>query len=252
MKISQRIRRPAGWEDEDIGRIHAANTDILLVRRPVPGEYGDLVARGRVGEVRFQTTARGAPAKIDRGLDHLELTAPGRQRARLADDIMGLVCGMLAGFDWPRVEVRLDLADVQACPKFHCDNVLVRLVTTYVGPGTEYIETRRSDVIHRAAPGTLVFLKGHRHPTHRESILHRSPALPRGSRRLSVAIDRADWLTAILVGLVLVATGCSRTGGKLHGGAGSEYATEAEGIARELATFRAFLVPAVKPAPGPD
>jgi len=352
MKISQRIRRPAGWVDEDIRRIHAAHTDILVIRRPVPVECAELVARGQVGEVRFQTAARGAAAKIDRGLDRLELTAPGRQRARLADDILGLVCGVLAGFDWPRVEVRLDLADVQACPKFHCDNVLVRMVTTYVGPGTEYIETRRPDVIHRAAPGSLVFLKGHRHPTHRGSILHRSPTLPRGSRRLSVAIDRADWLTAILVALVLVATGCSRPAGtsgghpeaghahdhhahdhhehahdhaddhahaaenlpaavaevvrldekirqafavndtaaadgpvheighlleqlpelaaaygqgidvaavtksagllfaaysrideKLHGGAGSDYDTEAPGIARELATFRAFLVP---------
>ena len=126
----------------------------------------------------------------------LGVEGPGGPRARLADDILGLICGMLAGFDWPRVEVRFDLADVQACPKFHSDNVLVRLVTTYVGPGTEYIETRRPDVVHRAAPGSLVFLKGHRHPTHQDTILHRSPAIARGSRRLSVAIDRADWLTA--------------------------------------------------------
>ena len=196
VKISQRMRRPAGWDDEEIGRIHAADTDIYLVRRPLPVECAALVAQGCIGEVRFHTSARGAKNKIDRGLDHLELKAPGGQRARLADDIYGLVCGMLARFDWPRVEVRLDLADVQACPKFHSDNVLVRLVTTYVGPGTEYIETHRPDVVHRVAPGSLVFLKGNRHPTHRDAILHRSPALKRGNRRLSVAIDRADWLTA--------------------------------------------------------
>jgi hypothetical protein len=198
MKITQRLRRPAGWDDEQIARIHAADTDILLIRRPLPVECTALVGRGRVGEVRFHTSARGAKSKIDRGLDRLELTAPGGQRARLADDILGLVCGMLASFNWPRVEVRLDLADVQACPKFHSDNVLVRLVTTYFGPGTEYIETCRPDVVHRVAPGSLVFLKGHRHPTHRDTILHRSPAIARGRRRLSVAIDRADWLTAAL------------------------------------------------------
>ncbi|MFM7290668.1 MAG: DUF1826 domain-containing protein [Planctomycetia bacterium] len=196
MKITQRIRRPAGWDDELIAGIHAADTDIVLIRRPLPVDCASLVARGRVGEVRFHTSARGAKNKIDRGLDRLELKAPGGPRARLADDILGLICGMLAGFDWPRVEVRLDLADVQACPKFHSDNVLVRLVTTYVGPGTEYIETCCPDVVHRAAPGSLVFLKGRRHATHRDTIQHRSPALTRGSRRLSVAIDRAGWLTA--------------------------------------------------------
>ena len=35
----------------------------------------------------------------------------------------------------------------------------------------------------------------------------------------------------------------SRIDGKLHGGDGSDYDTEAPGIARELSTFRAFLVP---------
>ena len=141
MKIAQRKRRPAGWDDEQIAGIHAADTDIVLIRRPVPVECAEIVARGRVGEVRFHTTARGAKNKIDRGLDHLELKAPGGPRARLADDILGLVCGMLAGFDWPRVEVRLDLADVQACPKFHSDNVLVRLdlISRALGIGAEVV-----------------------------------------------------------------------------------------------------------------
>jgi hypothetical protein len=42
-------------------------------------------------------------------------------------------------------------------------------------------------------------------------------------------------------GLLFEAYG--RIDGKLHGGEGSDYDTEAQGIARELATFRAFLVP---------
>jgi len=44
----------------------------------------------------------------------------------------------------------------------------------------------------------------------------------------------------------------SRIDGKLHGGEGSDYDTEAPGIARELSTFRAFLVPPGSSAPKRD
>jgi hypothetical protein len=196
MKRSHLTRRAAGWTDEAVRGIDAAGCDIAVVRRPPPMECGPLVAGGTLGAVRFTTAARGAAAKIDRALARLDLVKPARQRAAVADDILSLVCGMLAVFSWPRVEVRLDLTDEQSCPKFHCDNVLVRLVTTYVGPGTEYVERHAADTVHRAAPGSLVFLKGHRHPTHSDRVLHRSPPMRPGTRRLCVAIDHADWLTA--------------------------------------------------------
>jgi hypothetical protein len=225
MKRSQLTRRAAGWTDEAVRHIDAAGCDIAVVRRPPPVECGALVAGGTLGAVRFTTAARGAAAKIDRALARLDLVKPARQRAAVADDILSLVCGMLAVFSWLRVEVRLDLTDEQSCPKFHCDNVLVRLVTTYVGPGTEYVEMPAADMVHRVAPGSLVLLKGHRHPTHAalailaslrwvalratastgppglpclhaDRMLHRSPPMRPGTRRFCVAIDHADWLTA--------------------------------------------------------
>jgi hypothetical protein len=198
MSIARQMKRATGWGDDKISRIQEANTDILVIRRPLPVDCDSLLAHGRVGEVRFKMAARGAATKIGQGLDRLGMKTPARARARLADDIFGLVCGMLEVFDWPKVEVRLDLADTQSCPKFHCDNVLVRLVTTYAGPGTEYIETEAPDAVHRAAPGSLVFLKGHRHPTHGDAILHRSPPVRPGTLRFSVAIDHFDWLSAAL------------------------------------------------------
>jgi hypothetical protein len=194
MRIAQRTRRAVGWNDADIRQIDEAGNDILIVHRSLPADFSQLAADAKVGEVRFKTTARGAAGKISRGLSHLDLTLPGRHRALLAEDIFGLVCGMLVTFGWPRVEVRLDVADVQSCPKFHCDNVSVRLVTTYTGPGTEYVARSSSKAVHRAAAGALVFLKGGRHPTHGDRILHRSPELRPGNRRLTVAIDFANWL----------------------------------------------------------
>lgn len=187
-------RRAAGWSNEAAHAIDAAGSDVIVIRRPLPVECSRLVAAGTLGEVRFTTTARGAATKIDRGLARLDLVKPARQRSALADDILSLVCGMLTVFSWPRVDVRLDLTDEQTCPKFHCDNVIVRLVTTYVGPGTELIERHKPEKICRVGPGSLVLLKGHRHPTHADRVLHRSPPVRPGTRRFSVAIDRGRWL----------------------------------------------------------
>lgn len=194
MKISQLTRRVVGWNDADIRRINEPGNDILVVHRSPPVDFSQLVAGATVGEVRFKMTARGAAGKIARGLACLNMTLPGRHRELLAEDIFGLVCGMLITFEWPRVEVRLDVADVQSCPKFHCDNVSVRLVTTYTGPGTDYVARSSPQAIHQATAGELVFLKGHRHPTHSDQILHRSPEVCPGNRRFTVAIDCADWL----------------------------------------------------------
>jgi hypothetical protein len=94
----------------------------------------------------------------------------------------------MAEFNRPSVNLRIEIVDTQSCPKFHCDNVYVRLVTTYVGPGTEY-QFAGEEAIHVAGPGSLVFLKGHKHPTHRDSVHHRSPAVPSGSKRLCVVVD---------------------------------------------------------------
>ncbi len=193
MKISQRTRRAADWNDTDIRQIDDPGHDILVVSRPLPVDCFHLLVGAAVGEVRVKTTALAAASKIARGLSRLHIAFPGRDRELLTEDIFGLVCGMLVTFDWPRVEVRMEVADTQSCPKFHCDNVTVRLVTTYTGPGTEYIARSAPQTIHQAPAGALVFLKGHRHPTHGDQILHRSPELTPGNRRLTVAIDSADW-----------------------------------------------------------
>ena len=80
-------------------------------------------------------------------------------------------------------------SDRQTCPKFHCDYVVVRLITTYAGPGTEYVRADSAGAIRRAGPGSLVLLKGRRHPTHADTVHHRSPPVAAGARRLVVAMD---------------------------------------------------------------
>ena len=197
MKITQRIRRAAGWVDAEVGGINARGVDILVAQRPLPVDCSDAVAHARLGEERLVVSARTARSKIGRALAAFELDVRPACGEKLADDMADLAISFMSQFAQNRVEVRIDLANEQSCPKFHCDNVVVRMVTTYAGPGTEYVYAEEPGTTHRAAPGALVFLKGHRHPTHTDSVQHRSPLVRHGVRRLTLAIDQEDWLSNI-------------------------------------------------------
>lgn len=97
-------------------------------------------------------------------------------------------------FEQEKAEVRIELTDRQSCPKFHCDNVFVRMLVTYCGPTTEFIDRREPEIIFRAPLSSVVFLKGHKHPTYQDRILHRSPEFTNGVKRLTMILNFCDWM----------------------------------------------------------
>lgn len=97
-------------------------------------------------------------------------------------------------FEQEKMEVRIELTDRQSCPKFHCDNVFVRMLVTYCGPTTEFIDRREPEIIFRAPLSSVVFLKGHKHPTYQDRILHRSPEFTNGVKRLTMILNFCDWM----------------------------------------------------------
>jgi hypothetical protein len=95
------------------------------------------------------------------------------------------------------------------CRKFHTDVMRYRLITTYVGPGTEWVPddavcrealdhppdcpcdankeiVRNASAIRHALPGEVLLMKGDLHPNHRGAV-HRSPSLE-GSGRIRVVL----------------------------------------------------------------
>ena len=50
--------------------------------------------------------------------------------------IVGMFCSL---FDLKRAWVRLDAINKPMCPRFHADKVKCRLVTTYIGPSTQWL-----------------------------------------------------------------------------------------------------------------
>lgn len=140
---------------------------------------------------------------------------PGREA--LAGDLATLseLYGDLLGCD--SVGLRLEVVGRAMCPRFHVDHVGIRMLCTYHGPGTEWLDEGCADRaflgarsgglsddvsglirdpagIHAVPPCAIVLLKGDLWQGNAgRGIIHRSPRVPEDQApRVLVAID-AVW-----------------------------------------------------------
>lgn len=126
---------------------------------------------------------------------------PGR--AALIDDLsllLELVCELLG---CSAVGLRLARLGHGMCPGWHVDHVGIRLICTYQGPATEWLDDQGVDrrnlgigrigdgVFVEAAPGEVVLLKGARWQDNEQlGAIHRSPGIAPGSGlRTLVTLD---------------------------------------------------------------
>ncbi|WP_085676534.1 MULTISPECIES: DUF1826 domain-containing protein [unclassified Pseudomonas] len=117
-------------------------------------------------------------------------------------DVKWLVSAYTCLLGARRVGLRLRVLQGAMCPRFHVDNVPLRLLTTYVGPGSEWLEegaVERAglhlaaapvDNIRRLQAGEVAVLKGEKWLGNEGAgLIHRSPASEQ--RRLLLSLD---WL----------------------------------------------------------
>lgn len=117
-------------------------------------------------------------------------------------DVTWLVAAYTCLVGARRVGLRLRVLDSPMCPRFHVDNVPLRLLTTYVGPGSEWLQERvsRRGELHTAQPsvdniqqlqaGEVAILKGEKWQGNEGvGLVHRSPSAQQGRLLLSL-----DWL----------------------------------------------------------
>lgn len=206
------ITRCASIADDALGltRIFDPEIQISQWRRPAdPRIAGWLDANlGALGGGFRQTLAPGeAP-----DMGHLP-AGPGRDA--LADDLR-LLAEMLGELlDAPAVGLRLEVVRGAMCPRLHVDRVGIRMLCTYRGPGTEWVDDAAVDrrFLGAAAGGKPDEVSGLLRPDHRiervppfavallkgslwqgnggRGIVHRSPGVGEGLRVL-VALD-AGW-----------------------------------------------------------
>lgn len=85
------------------------------------------------------------------------------------------------------IGVRVDVTDRATCPRFHADHVTLRLMTTYRGPGTQWLQDGEA---RQAEAGDVLFAKGDLWPDLRcGPCVHRSPEPLPGQSRVLLTLD---------------------------------------------------------------
>ncbi|MDV7105764.1 DUF1826 domain-containing protein [Vibrio sp. TH_r3] len=133
--------------------------------------------------------------------------------ASLSEDIALIVDMFCCLFDLPKVGLRLTILDRPMCPKFHVDHVPCRLVTTYAGSSTQWLDSNNINrsklgagglgqpdhlsglfenerAINTMSPGDVALLKGSGWEGNEDNgLVHRSPELDLNERRLLLTLD---------------------------------------------------------------
>jgi len=178
MQNSPATDQTTAWNTEAVSEFVTGDADVLVLDRQPLDKLAPVIEAARVHEFTAPVSRETAGFEVRGGLRELRLKSP-----ELTADLISLVNTFLDQFDLKEARLRIEITRSQSCPKFHCDNVNVRVVTTFVGPTTEYQHAGESTV-HSVSLGGLVFLTNYR-----DSVHHRSPEVSADERRLCVAID---------------------------------------------------------------
>lgn len=114
---------------------------------------------------------------------------PEAAGAVLSADIDLLVRRHAALTGEDRLRVCLNVIETDASSHFRADYLTLRLLCTYVGPGTEWCCVQGQDAICEVPTGSVAVFKG-RMLLNPPAVLHRSPPIvAMGARRLELVID---------------------------------------------------------------
>jgi hypothetical protein len=206
-------------QTRNLSTLRRADAEVEASERLAQGEV-NLVSWHRelpVGlDARRVEWAKRLPAQFDEivAMPSYDLSAATRglaepARTWLTMDVAVLIARLAHLADARRLRVSLGAVRTDQCRKFHVDYVRYRLVTTYVGPGTEWVPdaaVRRESLDHppdcpcdankeivrdlseirHAVPGEVVVMKGALRPNHRGAV-HRSPPIE-GTGRVRVVL----------------------------------------------------------------
>ena len=149
-------------------------------------------------ELRCTCSPRTLASEVARALSRSEHDQPA-WATPLIEDASDLAEYFSAITGCEEIQLRLAVVETDSCRKFHGDWVSTRLITTYSGPGTEWIDqpdaARYADgdeprAINRLETGDVGLFKGRLATDH--PAIHRSPPIAgTGAKRLLLVLDPA-------------------------------------------------------------
>lgn len=115
------------------------------------------------------------------------LLPDGEGRDALAADIHDAAQMLGCVMDTDTIGVRLAVLQQAQCPKWHTDAVMLRLLITYQGEGTQYLQGGLGSNACQVLPQQIALLKGSAWSEKSMAIVHRSP--PGLARRVVLTLD---------------------------------------------------------------
>lgn len=157
--------------------------DVPLVLEPRPTEPFAEAAAVLLETMPFALRVEGDAGTIGEALAELP--------AILRDDAAMLARRFAALMGADAVRVRVEAIYGDACRKFHADYTDVRLITSWAGPGTDWLPPAASKGEHQRVPtGWIGLFKGHLFCEGHPPCIHRSPPIAgTGQKRLVLVID---------------------------------------------------------------
>ena len=193
--------------------IYQDDVNLMVWQRDLDSETEQSVSAvlqtGRPISLNQIVTPENVSQSLERGLPQVE------GRDALIRDIALLVDAYCCLFDLETAGLRLTQVDRAMCPRFHVDQVPCRLITTFAGPATQWLEENslnRSKLgrgsngqpdsssgliqananIQQITVGDVALLKGERWEGNEgRGIVHRSPGVEQGQQRLLLTLDMA-------------------------------------------------------------
>lgn len=190
--------------------IYDQQTNIVIWRRELSDTLKNSVMAFVASNPNFLTTMTVTPQS---SLSSISRALGGVKQQELSENIAELVDMFCCLFELKRAGLRLAAIDRAMCPKFHTDKIPCRLVTTFQGIATEWlphqaVKREKLGVGSKGQPDNQSGLYGQEHDIQQlkcgdvgllkgelwegnenAGLVHRSPALLEGQRRLLLTLD---------------------------------------------------------------